>query len=83
MHERLDNQLMALDVEHEARKFDAHLTVGRVKTRRNVSKLMECLNSYNGFHFGLEHITQVVLMESDLAPEGPIYTKLHNIDLVS
>ncbi len=83
IHERLDNQFMALGVEHEARKFDAHLTVGRVKTRRNVSKLMECLNSYHGFHFGLEHITQVVLMKSTLSPEGPIYTKLHSVDLVS
>ena len=44
---------MALGIEHEARKFDAHLTVGRVKTRRNVSKLMESLNSYNGFNFWL------------------------------
>src|SRR3989338_2324207 len=69
-------------VEHEARKFDAHLTVGRVKTRRNVTKLMESLNSYNGFNFGLEHITQVVLMKSTLSPEGPIYTKLHSVDLV-
>ncbi len=83
IHERLDNQLMALGVEHEARKFDAHLTVGRVKTRRNVTKLMESLNSYNGFNFGLEHITQVVLMKSTLSPEGPIYTKLHSVDLVS
>ena len=28
IHERLDNQLMALGVEHEARKFDAHLLWG-------------------------------------------------------
>jgi len=83
IHERLDNQLMALGVEHETRKFDAHLTVGRVRTRRNVTKLTEILNSYNGFDFGSERITQVVLMKSDLSPEGPIYTKLHSVDLVS
>ncbi|HHT9138707.1 MAG TPA: RNA 2',3'-cyclic phosphodiesterase [Candidatus Wunengus sp. YC60] len=82
IHERLDNQLMALGVEHEDRKFDAHLTVGRIKTRRNLTKLMENLNSYNGFNFGSEHVTQVVLMKSDLSPEGPIYTKLHSVDLV-
>lgn len=83
IHERLDNQLMALGVEHEGRQFEAHLTVGRIKTRRNVRKLMESLNSYNGFNFGLEHVTQVVLMKSDLSPEGPIYTKLHCVDLTS
>lgn len=82
IHERLDNQLVALGVEHEDRKFNAHLTVGRIKTRRNVRKLIENLNSYNGFDFGSEHVTQVVLMKSDLSPEGPIYTKLHSVDLI-
>ena len=82
IHERLDNQLMALGVEHEERKFEAHLTLGRIKTRRNVRKLVEGLNSYNGFNFGSEHITQVVLMKSDLSPNGPKYTKLNSVDLV-
>ena len=82
IHERLDNQLVALGVEHEDRKFEAHLTVGRIKTRRNVRKLIEDLNSYNGFDFGSEQVTQVVLMKSDLSPEGPIYTKLQCVDLV-
>lgn len=82
IHERLDNQLMAVGVEHEDRKFEAHLTVGRIKTRRNVRRLIEHLNSYNGFDFGSEHVAQVVLMKSDLSPEGPIYTKLHSVDLI-
>ncbi|NUO07383.1 MAG: RNA 2',3'-cyclic phosphodiesterase [Candidatus Brocadia sp.] len=82
IHERLDNQLMAVGVEHEDRKFEAHLTVGRIKTRRNVRRLIEHLNSYNGFDFGSERVMQVALMKSDLSPEGPIYTKLHGVDLV-
>lgn len=82
IHERLDNQFMALGVEHEDRKFTAHLTVGRIKTRRNVRKLIERIYSYNGFNFGPELVTQVVLMKSDLSPEGPIYTNLHSVDLV-
>jgi 2'-5' RNA ligase len=82
IHERLDNQFMALGVEHEDRKFTAHLTVGRIKTRRNVRKLLENIYSYDGFNFGSERVTQVVLMKSDLSPEGPIYTKLQNVDLI-
>lgn len=82
IHERLDNQFVALGVEHEDRKFNAHLTVGRIKTRRNVRRLLEHLNSYQGFDFGSEHVTQVVLMKSDLFPEGPVYTKLQGVDLV-
>ena len=76
LHERLDNQLMALGVEHEDRKFVAHLTVGRIRSRRNVTKLMEKLLTYRNFHFGLSHVTQVVLMKSDLLPDGPAYTQL-------
>ena len=81
-HERLDNQLRALGVEHEDRRFDAHLTVGRIKTRRNVGNLMEKLDVYAGTPFGAEHVTQVVLMKSDLSPQGPTYTKLAGIDLL-
>ncbi|GAB61161.1 MAG: RNA 2',3'-cyclic phosphodiesterase [Candidatus Jettenia sp.] len=83
IHEKLNNQLVALGVKHEDRKFEAHLTVGRIKTRKNVKRLMEILNSYNGFHFGLAQVTRIVLMKSDLLQKGPIYTKLHTIDLVS
>jgi 2'-5' RNA ligase len=82
IHERLDNQFMALGVEHETRKFKAHLTIGRIKTRRNVKKLIEGIHSYNEFNFGTELITQVVLMKSDLFGNGPVYTKLHGIDLL-
>ena len=82
IHERLDNQLVALGVAHEERKFEVHITVGRIKTRRNVWKLMESMNSYSGFKFGSEHITQVVLMKSELSPQGPAYTKLHSIDFI-
>ncbi len=83
IHERLDSQLLALGVERENRPFEAHLTVGRIKTQRNVRKLIENLHSYNGFNFGSESVTQVVLMKSDLSQDGPIYTKLHSIHLVS
>lgn len=82
IHESLDKQFMTLGVEHEERKFTAHLTVGRIKTRRNVKRLIEKLNSYHGFDFGSDHVAQVVLMKSDLLPKGPRYTKLQGVDLV-
>jgi 2'-5' RNA ligase len=83
IHQKLDNQLVLLGVEQDNHPFEAHLTVGRVKTRRNINKLIENLNSYNGFNFGLEHVIQVVLMKSTLSQKGPIYTKLQSINLVS
>ncbi len=81
IHEHLNNQLMALGVERESRKYQVHLTVGRVKTRKNTEKLMEALNSYNEFKFSSEVVNQVILMKSDLSPNGAVYTKLHTINL--
>lgn len=83
IHQRLDSQLAALGIEQENRPFEAHLTIGRIKTRKNVNKLIDNLNSYIGFNFGSEHIAQVVLMKSNLSQKGPVYTKLQNINLVS
>lgn len=82
IHEELDSQLMALDIEYKNRPFEAHLTLGRVKTRKNVKKLLEILDSYNSFNFGPEHVTQIVLMKSTLLPNGPAYAKLHDIHLI-
>ncbi len=81
LHERLDNQLMALGVEHEDRKFVAHLTLGRIKSRRNVMKLIEKLLIFRNVHFGGAHVTQVVLMRSDLSPDGPTYTQLYGVEV--
>ncbi|MCF6157788.1 MAG: RNA 2',3'-cyclic phosphodiesterase [wastewater metagenome] len=82
IHERLDSQLMALGVKHENRPFEAHLTVGRIKTRRNVRKLLETLHAYHGFNFGLEQVNQVALMESILSRSGPLYMRLNSIHLI-
>lgn len=82
IHERLNNQLMALQVKHEDRPFEVHLTVGRIKTRRNVKELLEILHSYDGFNFGSEHVTQVVLMKSTLSKNGPKYTKVYHVNLM-
>ncbi len=81
LHEKLDNRLMALGVEHEYRKFVAHLTLGRVRSRRNVTKLIEKLLTFRNVHFGDEHVTRVVLMKSALSPDGPMYTQLHGVRL--
>ncbi len=81
LHEKLDNRLMALGVEHEDRKFVAHLTLGRIRSRRNVMKLIEKLLTFRNVHFGSTHVTQVVLMKSDLSPDGPTYMQLHGVDL--
>lgn len=81
IHEKLDNRLIALGVEHEERKFVAHLTLGRVRSRRNVTRLIEKMLTFRTVHFGVAHVSQIVLMKSVLSPDGPTYTQLRGVDL--
>ncbi|MGQ3684827.1 MAG: RNA 2',3'-cyclic phosphodiesterase [Candidatus Loosdrechtia sp.] len=81
IHKRLDSQLASLQVKQENRPYDVHLTIGRIKTYRNIKELIEILHLYDWFNFGSEHITQVVLMKSVLSSNGPRYTKLHSANL--
>ncbi|MCF6149559.1 MAG: RNA 2',3'-cyclic phosphodiesterase [Candidatus Kuenenia sp.] len=79
IYEKLNSQLSVMGITYDERKFEAHVTVGRVKTRKNINNLMDCINSYRDFTFGNENIDHLVLMKSDLSREGPTYTRLNTI----
>ncbi|MDR4508417.1 MAG: RNA 2',3'-cyclic phosphodiesterase [Candidatus Brocadiaceae bacterium] len=81
IHKKLDEQLAVLGIEREGRPFKAHITVGRIKTRKNIKKLIECVGLYNQSLFGMERITELVLMKSELSREGPVYTKLNSVSI--
>lgn len=69
----LDERLVSLGWEEEARPFQAHLTLGRVKDSRVVSQVK--------WESELEktamRVTAVHLIESQLQRTGPIYTIRH------
>ena len=54
----------------------AHLTVARVKSRKNKEKLQEVLQKFKSENFGEMVINKVVLYESKLTKKGPIYTEV-------
>ena len=53
-----------------------HLTIARVKTGKNKEKLQEFLRSVEKKEFGKIFVDKLILYESELTKEGPIYTKL-------
>lgn len=79
IYERLNSQLSTLGIAYDDRKFEAHVTVGRVKTHKNIKKLVEYVSLYREFPFGQENIDHLVLMKSDLTREGAIYTRVSTI----
>lgn len=63
--------------EHEEdREFTPHLTIGRIKSSRNVEKLREFVTRYRGVEFGVVTVDKIKLKKSVLTPRGPIYSDL-------
>lgn len=76
MNSRLEEGFQSLGIEKEDRPYEAHLTLGRVKSPHNVERLVRLMEEYREEPFGEELVSRVLLMHSQLTPQGPIYTRL-------
>ena len=65
----------------EDRAFSPHLTIGRVRSRHGVAGLIKKLQVAEFKGGAPAQATQVVLLQSNLSPKGPIYTPLSEIPL--
>ena len=76
----LGSQLAALGFEREKRAYSPHLTLGRVRSPKGIDVVIDRLHStvFQGDDFLCEDI---LLMKSELRPEGAVYTVLEKIKL--
>jgi 2'-5' RNA ligase len=74
---KLDATLAPLGWEKEKRRFNPHLTLGRVKKIGGVGKLA-WNTAVPAADWG---VTAVQFIQSDLQPDGPVYTVLHEQQL--
>ena len=85
--EELSGKLAELQLEIEAaveplgfpaekRDFVAHLTLGRIRFPRPDPALTSALESIKNKSFGTVQVNEVCLFQSQLHPDGAIYTKL-------
>jgi 2'-5' RNA ligase len=61
---------------YEHRGFSAHLTLGRIKLPHPDAALTRAMDSLKDTAFGTLRVEAIHLFESQLHPEGSIYTKL-------
>lgn len=78
--DKIDNSCRALGFKPEKRKFSAHLTLGRVKSLKGIERTLRTMNAA-GFQGGSFLADNIVIMKSELRPEGAQYTPLHIIKL--
>lgn len=77
LHDALEQPLMDLGCyRREDRKYTPHITLGRVRSERSTGPLAAALAKKTGWKAGEVAVREVLVMGSELTPQGPIYTVL-------
>ena len=79
----LESQLSGLGFPKEKRPFKGHLTLGRVKGRLDGIKLQGALEDLGDFRTESFTAQSLVLFQSDLRPDGAVYSRLAEAPLKS
>ena len=82
----LDEKLQKIGFPKEEKPFSAHITLGRVRSARNRTKLTETLKKLSEAQ--LQHtsefpVTAITFFKSTLTPSGPIYEIVNVATLVT
>lgn len=72
----IGNSMSELGFEKESRAHSPHLTIGRVKNRKDILQVMNGLNEFKSKLFGSTDVIEVHLMKSILKPSGAEYSKV-------
>ncbi len=81
LQKKLDGNFAALGFPAEDRSFKAHLTLARIKDSRDMTGMSEALIKYGTFTAGEFTADKLILFQSNLSPQGAVYTKLAEYDL--
>lgn len=79
IHDSIENMLNKLGIPPDREKFIPHITLARVRSNRNLSKLIKLINNMVTIDFGECQVNEVVLKRSILTSSGPIYNNLFSV----
>jgi 2'-5' RNA ligase len=82
LHDALEPPLLDLGCyRREDRRYTPHITVGRVKIDRPSNSLAVALAKHAGWQAGQVSVREILVLSSELTPNGPIYTVLSRAKL--
>lgn len=81
LHSRLDTELERIGVARERRPFRAHLTVARIKGAVDARHLLAAVQAHGCYEPRSFAAHQMVLYQSDLKPQGAVYTAKAKVEL--
>lgn len=76
LHAALEHALQPLGFRPEGRRYQPHVTVGRVRRPPHGESMATLLRQHAEFSAGETEVHEVVLFSSQLEPQGPTYVPL-------
>jgi len=76
LQKKLDSDFANIGFPGEDRPFQAHLTLARIKDPRGITGMSEALKKHDEFTAGEFVAGKLFLFQSNLSPQGAVYTKL-------
>lgn len=77
LQQAIERQLLPLGFREEPRRFQPHLTIGRVRANPpGDQQLGRLVRRYQDFGGGVSTVFEVLVLSSELTREGPIYDSL-------
>ena len=81
LREGIEQGLEELGVARDSRPFQAHTTIGRIKTPRITVDANDFLSPFTDTCFGTSQVKDLVLCESQLKRTGPVYRVIERFAL--
>lgn len=81
LNKLVESIIRKLGVPREREEFVPHITLARVKTHKNIERLVTLLRSLAGIDFGYSSVSSIHVKRSVLTPRGPIYSDLCSVHL--
>ena len=81
IHKSVNSGLTDIGFEADKRPYRGHLTLGRIKTHMDQSRLVTALRVNQEFASEAFSVERLVMFKSERHPNGPVYTKLYEVPL--
>lgn len=74
--DKIEKAVRKFGIKKEARPFTAHITLGRIKSFKNLKALMQSMGNYPSIEPRPQTIQEIILFKSTLTSARPIYETL-------
>lgn len=81
--EQIEDGLCRCGIGKDDKEFSPHITIGRTRSFKNLSRLAEAIPPYSISPAIEQIVRRVTLFKSTLTSQGPIYEPLQTLELIS